>query len=226
MQKSKTTTIDWESQRVFSQIAEQINKPLAEIIRLHKYMLTKADDIDPETQQVSSIILESSQQIEDLIDDILKVEENSRIEVLIHDKFKFPELYTFDELSLNASNNLMDQLAEDKDTRISKVDLEWLMEVETTILANIDNYGLNVSWLARQCATSERQIFRKIEKFTGLTPNKYIRCLKLYKAKELLEAYTYSTVNEVAAAIGLKEPYYFSKVYKEECGRKPKEYLV
>ena len=75
-----------------------------------------------------------------MIDDILKVEENSRIEVLIHDKFKFPELYTFDELSLNASNNLMDQLAEDKDTRISKVDLEWLMEVETTILANIDNY--------------------------------------------------------------------------------------
>ena len=49
MQRARTASIDWESQRVFSQIAEQINKPLAEIIRLHKYMLTRAEDIDPET---------------------------------------------------------------------------------------------------------------------------------------------------------------------------------
>jgi len=116
-------------------------------------------------------------------------------------------------------------LERDAETRISKDDLEWLMQIETTILAHIADYGLSVSFLARKCATSERQIFRKIEKFTGLTPNKYIRCLKLYKAKEFLENYTFSTVNEVAAAVGLKDPYYFSKIFKEEFGGKPKEYL-
>ena len=45
-------------------------------------------------------------------------------------------------------------------------------------------------------------------------------------AKELLENYTYSTVNEVACAVGLKDPYYFSSIYKKEFGKKPKEYLV
>ena len=225
MDKLKALSIDWESQRVFSQIAEQINKPLEEIVRLHKYMLENADDLDPEAEHISSIILESSQQIEDLIEDILKKEENNRIEIVIHDKFKYPDLYVFDELTLNRGNQLLEQIENQEDTRVSKVDLEWLILFETTILDNIDFYGLSISWLAKQCVTSERQIFRKIEKYTGLTPTKYIRCLKLYKAKELLENYTYSTVNEVANAVGLKDPYYFSKVYKEEFGRKPKEYL-
>ncbi len=221
----KTNTINWESERVFSQIAEQINKPLSEIIRLHKYMLTKNKDSDQETKHVSSIILKSSQQIEELVKDILKIEESKRIEILVHDKFRYPQLYKFEDVHINTSNNIMEQLEPDADNRISKVDLEWLIELEATILDNIDFYGLSITWLARKCATSERQIFRKIEKFTGLTPNKYIRNLRLYKAKELLERYTYSTVNEVASAVGLKDPHYFSGLFVEEFGVKPKEFL-
>ncbi len=225
MQKTKTSTIDWESQRVLSQIADEINKPLTEIIRLIQYLRSKPDTTDHETQRLSSIMLESSEQIESLIEDILKIEQNKKIEILVHDKFKYPSLYKFNEVKINASNNLMTHLKETPGNRISKADLDWLIQLETTILENIDSYSLCVSWLAGELAVSERQIFRKIEKFTGLTPNKYIRNLKLYFAKELLENYTYSTVNEVASAIGLKDPHYFSSLYKKEFGKKPKEYL-
>ena len=99
------------------------------------------------------------------------------------------------------------------------------MGSEMCIRDSINSYALNVSWLSREMAVSERQIFRKIEKFTGMTPNKYIRKLKLFYAKELLEKYVYSTVNEVTFAVGLKDPYYFSNLYQEEFGRKPKDYL-
>lgn len=226
MQKAKTPTIDWDSQKVLSQIADEINKPLMEIIRLIEYLRTKPNTTEQETKRLSSIMLESSEQIESLIEDLLKIEQNKKIEILVHDKFRYPSFYNFNDVSISSSNNLKTQLKESSNNRISKSDLEWLIKLETTILENIDSYALCVPWLAGQLAVSERQIFRKIEKFTGLTPNKYIRNLKLYKAKELLEDYTFSTVNEVASAVGLKDPHYFSNLFKKEFGKKPKEYLV
>lgn len=225
MENSNTTAIDWQSQQVLSQIAGQIHKPLTEIVRLIRHIQSKSEKTDYETRQLSSIMLESSEQIGSLIEDMLRVEQNKRIEILVHDKFKYPGLYTIDYEQLNSPGNLLQDLYDDPDNRISKADLDWLLQLENTILDHIDFYGLNVSWLAAQLNVSERHIFRKIEKFTGLTPNKYIRSIRLYKAKELLENYTLSTVNEVACAVGLKDPYYFSSLYKKEFGVKPKDYL-
>jgi AraC-like DNA-binding protein len=226
MLASQTSTIEWESQTVLSQIAGEINKPLKEIIRLIQYLQAKPATSDLEAKRLSSIMLDSSEQIESLIADIIQTEQNNRIEILVHNKFKYPSLYSFNEVQLNDSNNLATQINESSENRISKADLEWLIQLENTILDNLDSYALCVPWLADELAVSERQIFRKIEKFTGLTPNKYIRNLKLNKAKELLEAYTYSTVNQVSNAVGMKDPYYFSNLYKKEFGKKPKEYLV
>ena len=225
MQKANTTTIDWESQKVLSQIADEINKPLTEMIRLIQYLRTKPNTSDQEAKRLSTIMLESSEQIESLIADIVRIEQNNRIEILIHDKFKYPNLYIFNNVAL-PTNNLVDQVNQAAENKVSKADLEWLMQLEATIIENIDSHTLSVPWLAGQLAISERQIFRKIEKFTGLTPNKYIRNLKLHFAKELLENYTYSTVNEVASAIGMKDPHYFSNLYKKEFGKKPKAYLL
>ena len=226
MQESKVTAINWESQRVLSQIANQINQPLEDIRRLLRHIQSKTANTDVETNRLSAIMLESSEQIESLLDDILKIEANNRIEVLVHNKFRHPGLYRFDHNNDNTLSGLLESDVPTDESRISKADLDWLIQVEKTILDNIDFYGLNVSWLAKQMAVSERQIFRKIDKYTGLTPNKYIRSLRLFKAKELLENYTFSTVNEVASAVGLKDPYYFSNLYKKQFGKKPKEYLV
>jgi len=224
MQKAKTTTIDWESQQVLSQIANEINKPLTEMIRLIEHLRSHPNTSDQEAKRLSSIMLESSEQIESLVADIVRIEQNNRVEILIHEKFKFPNLYTFNNVALS-SNNIATQVNEAAENKISKADLQWLIQLESEILDNIDAYTLCVPWLASQLAISERQFFRKIEKFTGLTPNKYIRSLKLHFAKELLENYTYSTVNEVANAVGMKDPHYFSNLYKKEFGKKPKEYL-
>ncbi len=221
----RTSIIDWESQRIFSQIAEQINKPLSEIVRLHKHMLTRTKDIDQETRHISSIILESSEQIEDLIEDILQVEKSKQVEVLLHDKLKYPGLYKLDHRHSKPVEDLLHGADATDVIRISKADLDWLMQIERTILQRIDFDGLNIAWLSQQCATSPRQIFRKIEKYTGLTPNKYIGQLKMYKAQELLEKKRYTTVCEVAMAVGIKDPYYFSKKYQQQFGYSPKKYL-
>lgn len=84
---------------------------------------------------------------------------------------------------------------------------------------------MNIALLASESMTSERQLYRKLEKYTGLTPSKYIRSIRLHKAKQLLESYTYSTVNEVAGAVGLKDPHYFSKVFEKEFEVRVKGYF-
>ena len=152
--KELNASIDWESQKVLSQIADGINKPLTRLVQLIELIKSKKDMTELETKQLSTFMLESSDQIEALIADIVKAEENKRIEILVHDKFKYPELYTFDEMSLNASNNLNTELSKSSENRISQADIEWLMQLENTIIENINSYSFCVSWLAGELAVS------------------------------------------------------------------------
>jgi AraC-like DNA-binding protein len=67
---------------------------------------------------------------------------------------------------------------------------------------------------------------RKIKTLTGLTPNKYIREIKLQHARTLLESKKYVTVSEVSQAVGFSKTEYFSQLYKERFGKLPSAYLV
>lgn len=197
--------INPQSKNILGQIAAKINSPIQEIIRLNKYK-TESDEIDAHSaKHVDSIILKNSEEIAEIIKGLVEIERNKRIEIVIHENFKYPDLLNID--------------------RISKPDLEWLMEFEKTVLSSLDTYGLNIAMLASKLATSERQIFRKIEKYVNCTPRKYISKLKLRKAKEYLESYVFSTIKEVAIHVGFKDVHYFTKLFKTEFNRSPKSYF-
>lgn len=215
--------INWESEAVLSQIADKIHKPLAEIIRLTRYMQAKQDDA--ETNRLSAIMLESSEQLESLVDAILQAERQKQIQVVVNDKFKYPALYSFDTEAAKRPNDPLAQLGTPSENRVSKADLEWLMQLERTVVAHIDDAMLCLPWLANELAVSERQLFRKVEKYTGMTPNKYVRKLKLHTAKKLLEDFACTTLNEVTVRVGMKDPYYFSRLFIKEFGVSPKKYL-
>ena len=108
---------------------------------------------------------------------------------------------------------------------ISKADLEWLEQVEQTVQAQIHNVNFTLYQLADELFLSERQLNRRIKKLTGLTPNKYIREIKLQKARALLETHTYNTVAEICYAVGFSKLKYFSQLYKERFGKLPSAYL-
>jgi AraC-like DNA-binding protein len=207
MYTTKTATVNWESQKVLSQIADQVNKPLSEITRLLQYIKNKPVKTDAETKRISSIILESSVQIERLIEDIRQLEQRKRIEVRIQDSFRYPELY-------QKTRNCL-----------CKPDAEWLAGVEKIILGHLENSLLSAAWLAIQMGMDEKAFCQKIERCVGAAITIYIRDLRLHRAKELLENYVLSTVNEVASAVGLRDPHYFSNLYKSRFGKKPKDYL-
>jgi AraC-like DNA-binding protein len=219
------TNINWESEAVLSQIASHIQKPLDEIVRLTRYIQTRTQQKDAETNRVSTIMLESSEQLEMLIKNILEIERQKLIRVEVQGKFKYPELFQFDAGALSKREEFLSGENGQSANRVARADLEWLMELEKTILDHLDASFLSVPWLAEELAVSQRQLFRIVEKYTGLTPNRYIRNLRLHKARTLLRNYAYKTVNEIAQAVGIRDPYYFSRLFKKEFGVMPKELL-
>jgi AraC-like DNA-binding protein len=64
-------------------------------------------------------------------------------------------------------------------------------------------------------------LYEKIKSLTGLTPTKYIRVIRLQKAKNLLAQG--KTIKEVSYEVGFQKPEYFSKMFKKQFGKLPSE---
>lgn len=105
--------------------------------------------------------------------------------------------------------------------KLSEYDLNWLEKAEGICKSNISNNNFSIPDLADKLALSERQLHRRIIELTGLTPNKYIREIKLQHAREMLEIGRYKTVAEVAFHVSFEKPEYFSKLFSERFGVKP-----
>ncbi len=102
---------------------------------------------------------------------------------------------------------------------VSPADLVWLKSLEELVLAHAGKKDLAIATISYEMAVSERQLFRNIKRITGLTPNKYIRSVRLQMARTAIESGRYTTISEVAYAVGFETPAYFSKLFKEFYGR-------
>jgi len=110
--------------------------------------------------------------------------------------------------------------------QISKSDQLWLCNCEQLIFEQIKKGQINLIDLSYNLAVSERQLHRKINILIGLTPNKFIRVLRLYKAKDLIENYFYNSVSEVSYAVGYLDTYYFSKLFLQQYEVTPSDMLA
>jgi len=58
----------------------------------------------------------------------------------------------------------------------------------------------------------------------GISPTEYLAKLRMGKARELLGTHSDLLIRDVAALVGYKDPYYFSKLFKKSTGLWPTEY--
>lgn len=85
---------------------------------------------------------------------------------------------------------------------------------------NITN-NITVSEVAFKLNMSVPNFSNKFKKLTSITPNEYLKNLKLAKAKELL---AYESVTEVAYDLGYENISYFIKLFKDKYGVTPKKF--
>lgn len=116
-------------------------------------------------------------------------------------------------------------LATEEKTGSSKGDIAWLENLEKVVKDRVGDAAFTVSQLAYDLHISERQIYRKIKELTGLSPNKYLKEVRLQTARMMLENQECSTVKEACYSVGFRKVSYFSKQYQKRFGKLPSEVL-
>jgi len=101
------------------------------------------------------------------------------------------------------------------DSEYSAADQAWLSEFERLVRKYTGKIDLSINLLSSEMAISERQLFRRIKAIMGVTPNQYIRVIRLQLAMEAIESGKYRTVSEISHAAGFETTAYFSKLFKE-----------
>ncbi|MBR1548397.1 MAG: response regulator, partial [Prevotella sp.] len=99
-----------------------------------------------------------------------------------------------------------------------------LLDVMNTWLYNhISDPMLSVDELAESMGYGRSVFYRKVKALTGQTPADYIRMMRMNRAAEMLREETI-TVAEVCYKVGISDPHYFGKVFKQQFGISPKKY--
>lgn len=106
---------------------------------------------------------------------------------------------------------------------VTSIDEKFILKLKQAVEENIQDQQLTLESLATQLGVSRAQLFRKVKALTGLTPNNFIKSIRIKFAAELLKDERFQ-MSEVAFLSGFKEASYFSRVFKEAYGCSPKEY--
>ncbi len=109
------------------------------------------------------------------------------------------------------------------DPILQKEDM-FFKKLNEIILKNLGDEYFNIQVLCREMAMSKSQLYRKYSALTNIPAAKYIRTLRMKKAKELLQT-TSMNITEVGYEVGMKSGSVFSKSFKEEFGYSPTEFV-
>ncbi|WP_460950436.1 hybrid sensor histidine kinase/response regulator transcription factor [Spirosoma daeguense] len=100
---------------------------------------------------------------------------------------------------------------------------QFLLRLRSHVLPQLDNPALDIEMICAMMGTSRNSLHRKMTALTGLSMNRYLRTMRLQKAKELLQLPELN-ITQVADAVGFQDPSYFGRVFAEEFGLSPSQY--
>jgi signal transduction histidine kinase/ligand-binding sensor domain-containing protein/DNA-binding response OmpR family regulator len=88
---------------------------------------------------------------------------------------------------------------------------------------NLDNFDLNIDFLASELGMSRTVFFNKLKSLTGFSPVEFVREVRFERAAEYIRD-TQLTVSEISYRVGIEDPRYFSRCFKQKFGTTPSEY--
>jgi len=138
---------------------------------------------------------------------------------------KFFELQN--EAKHNFAQNVLRQgspqvLAETDKPDAQDAQTELAERMTRCIADNMDNVDYTVDVLARDLAMSRASLYKKAQDELGITPNEFMRNIRLKHSITLLEQGI--PINQVALMVGFQTPYYFSKCFKKMFGVNPSQF--
>lgn len=99
---------------------------------------------------------------------------------------------------------------------------DFLKTLTKLVEANLTDENFGVKELAKEMNISRSNLYLKVKSATGKSVSRFIREIRLNKAKELLEE-SDKTISEIAYEVGFGSPTYFNSCFHEYFGSTPGE---
>lgn len=144
----------------------------------------------------------------------------ARVENLLVQHKKLQELY-LSNLMAPAKKDVNETSAPTGE--MSSNDRKFIDKLVELMETNMDNGELVVEDLVTELAVSRSVFFKKLKALTGLAPIEFIKEMRVKRAAELIETGEYS-ISQVSYMVGINDPRYFSKCFKQKYGMTPTEY--
>lgn len=106
---------------------------------------------------------------------------------------------------------------------MSSHDRKFMEKLTKLMEKNMDNGELIVDDLVKELAVSRSVFFKKLKMLTGLAPIEFIKEMRVKRAAQLIESGDFN-MTQIAYMVGINDPRYFSKCFKQRFGMTPTEY--
>lgn len=149
---------------------------------------------------------------------------NSKSDAYIEKPFHLSELMAqvqnlLENRKLLCSAYMKSPFAMSENVAKNDIDNQFLKSLSDYIYSSIPDRDVTVEMLAAHANMSYRTLFRKIKGLTSLTPNEFIRYIKLKKATELLDGSI--PIKRVAEMTGFSSTAYFTACFTKQFGISP-----
>jgi signal transduction histidine kinase/ligand-binding sensor domain-containing protein/DNA-binding NarL/FixJ family response regulator len=99
----------------------------------------------------------------------------------------------------------------------------FIQRIMKFIEENIEDSELSIDGIATFIGLSRSSMFKKIKSLTDLAPVDFIKEIRIQRAAQLIETGEFN-ISQVTYMVGMTDPRYFSKCFKQKFGVSPREY--
>jgi len=138
----------------------------------------------------------------------------ARIENLLKLRKQLQELYR--------SSLTSGVISPSKPNVVSQDDI-FIQRIMTFIEENIDNSELTIEDIAMYIGFGRSAFFKKLKSLTGLAPVEFLKEVRIQRAAQLIESGEYN-FSEISYMVGINDPRYFSRCFKQKFGMSPRDY--
>ena len=147
----------------------------------------------------------------------------ARVKNLLTQRQKLQGIYRDNLMTGNPTVDSTEETVEEKGPEMSPNDRKFMDKLVDLMEKNMDNGDLVVDDLVQELAVSRSVFFKKLKTLTGLAPIEFIKEMRIKRAVQFIETGEYS-MTQISYMVGINDPRYFSKCFKQKMGMTPTEY--
>ncbi|WP_025741958.1 helix-turn-helix domain-containing protein [Aquimarina pacifica] len=213
----------------FNNLFQEIRTPLS-LVNRQISELEELADVSPSISVIQTRLRKQINSITEMVDRVMEldmIEASSFNPQLKSEISNFATVLLKQKTSLtNTNHSIKNKTAQNsynkQDGVIAiKYHDDFIIRLKQYVYEKSQDTALNQDIIAEAFNLSKSSFYRKVKRRTGLSPNNFIKEIRLQKAREILEKKPEILLKQIALEVGFSHYAYFSKIYTKRFGSKP-----